>query len=70
VRLIGHNETGGNIANYESQLDDAMKLYASVGIGLVKTGYVADGGGIVAPGDTPAACAWNGTTGSVRSNTT
>ncbi|EGD58223.1 alpha-glucosidase [Novosphingobium nitrogenifigens DSM 19370] len=53
VRLIGHNETGGNIANYESQLDDAMKLYASVGIGLVKTGYVADGGGIVAPGDTP-----------------
>lgn len=53
VALIGHNETGGNIANYEAQLDDAMKLYASLGIPLVKTGYVADAGGIVAPGDTP-----------------
>ncbi|MFM9937569.1 MAG: glycoside hydrolase family 97 protein [Novosphingobium sp.] len=51
VQLIGHNETGGNIANYEAQLDDAMKLYQSLGMHSVKTGYVADAGGIVAPGD-------------------
>jgi len=53
VKLIGHHETGGNIANYEAQLDDAMKLYASVGVNMVKTGYVADAGGIEAPGDRP-----------------
>lgn len=55
VRLIGHHETGGNIANYEAQLDDAMKLYGGLGVDLVKTGYVADAGGIVAPGDRPGA---------------
>ena len=53
VQLIGHHETGGNIANYEAQLEDAMKLYASLGMNSVKTGYVADAGGIIAPGDTP-----------------
>lgn len=53
VELIGHHETGGNIANYEAQLDDAMKLYASLGVHSVKTGYVADAGGILAPGDAP-----------------
>lgn len=53
VTLIGHHETGGNIANYESQLDDAMKFYASLGVTKVKTGYVADAGGIIAPGDKP-----------------
>ncbi|WP_084356153.1 glycoside hydrolase family 97 protein [Novosphingobium lentum] len=52
VHLIGHHETGGNIANYEAQLDDAMKYAASMGIEAVKTGYVADAGGIIAPGDT------------------
>nr|WP_253185856.1 glycoside hydrolase family 97 protein [Novosphingobium sp. NDB2Meth1] len=51
VQLIGHNETGGNIANYEAQLEDAMKLYQSLGMHAVKTGYVADAGGIIAPGD-------------------
>ena len=55
VRLIGHHETGGNIANYEAQLDDAMKLYGGLGVDLVKTGYVADAGGIAAPGDRPGA---------------
>ena len=44
IRLIGHHETGGNIAHYESQMDEAMKLYAHYGIGSVKTGYVTDGG--------------------------
>lgn len=53
VHLIGHHETGGNIANYETQLDDAMKLYGGLGVDVVKTGYVADAGGIIAPGDRP-----------------
>jgi alpha-glucosidase len=53
VELIGHHETGGNIAVYEAQLDDAMKLYGRLGVGTVKTGYVADAGGIIAPGNTP-----------------
>ncbi|ODU24639.1 glycoside hydrolase family 97 protein [Sphingopyxis sp. SCN 67-31] len=52
VQLIGHHETGGNIKVYEAQLDDAMKLYGRLGVGTVKTGYVADAGGIIAPGDT------------------
>ena len=53
VRLIGHHETGGNIAVYETQLEDALALYERLGIDAVKTGYVADAGGIIAPGDTP-----------------
>lgn len=53
VHLIGHHETGGNVANYETQLDDAMKLYGGLGVDVVKTGYVADMGGIIAPGDRP-----------------
>lgn len=48
VHLIGHHETGGNIAVYEAQLADAMKLYGSLGVDVVKTGYVADAGGIIA----------------------
>lgn len=50
VRLIGHHETGGNITDYEAQLDAAMKLYGELGVDSVKTGYVADAGGIQAPG--------------------
>jgi alpha-glucosidase len=53
VRLIGHHETGGNIKVYEDQLDAAMKLYGDLGVNIVKTGYVADMGGIIAPGDRP-----------------
>lgn len=53
VTLIGHHETGGNIAVYEAQLEDAMKLYGKLGVKAVKTGYVADAGGIIAPGDAP-----------------
>jgi alpha-glucosidase len=53
VHLIGHHETGGNIAVYEAQLDDAMRLYGSLGVDVVKTGYVADAGGIIAPGTNP-----------------
>ncbi|MEY4160170.1 MAG: hypothetical protein RLZZ136_791 [Pseudomonadota bacterium] len=53
VELIGHHETGGNIGNYESQLDDAMRLYAGLGMHSVKTGYVAHIGGISTPGERP-----------------
>jgi len=44
VRLIGHHETGGDIANYESQMDAAYRLYASLGVDSLKSGYVTDGG--------------------------
>jgi len=46
VRLVGHHETSGHISNYEAQMEDAFDLYESVGVRQVKTGYVADGGGI------------------------
>ena len=47
VGLIAHNETSGGIENYERQLEEAYKLYQSLGIHAIKTGYVADtvGGG-------------------------
>jgi alpha-glucosidase len=50
VEIIGHHETGGNIANYEKQLGPALDLYQKLGIHAVKTGYVADAGGIQALG--------------------
>ena len=46
VRLVGHHETAGNIAVYEPQLEAALDLYGRLGIDAVKTGYVADMGGI------------------------
>ncbi|MEM9302234.1 MAG: glycoside hydrolase family 97 catalytic domain-containing protein, partial [Pseudomonadota bacterium] len=46
VRLIGHHETSGNVTNYEEQMEDAFKLYQSVGVAQIKTGYVADAGDI------------------------
>lgn len=39
VRLIGHHETGGNVINYERQLDKAFGWYAQYGVHDVKTGY-------------------------------
>jgi len=50
VGLIGHHETAGNIANYEKQLIPALDLYKRLGVHAVKTGYVADAGGIQALG--------------------
>jgi alpha-glucosidase len=44
VVLIGHHETSGNAAHYETQLRDAFALYQRVGVPAVKTGYVADAG--------------------------
>lgn len=46
VKIIGHHETGGNIANYEAQLDPALDLLAGLGYDSIKTGYVADAGGL------------------------
>lgn len=39
VEIIGHHETGGNIPNYEAQLDKSYQWYADLGIHTVKTGY-------------------------------
>ncbi len=39
VSLIGHHETGGDILNYEKQIDSAFAYYNSLGIDIVKTGY-------------------------------
>jgi alpha-glucosidase len=44
VELIGHHETSGNAAHYESQMDAGFELYEKLGIHAVKTGYVADAG--------------------------
>ncbi len=40
VKLIGHHETGGATLNYEAQMDGAYTLYRSLGVNVVKTGYV------------------------------
>ncbi len=47
VHLVGHHETGGNIEVYERQLEEGLDLYAANGVDVVKTGYVADAGGII-----------------------
>ena len=39
VEIIGHHETGGNIPNYERQMDHAMQWYTEHGIHILKTGY-------------------------------
>jgi alpha-glucosidase len=40
IGLIAHHETGGNIANYEKQLEDAFAFCEKYGIQRLKTGYV------------------------------
>jgi hypothetical protein len=44
VDIVIHNETGGAVDNYESQIDEAFDLYQELGIHANKTGYVADRG--------------------------
>ena len=39
VELWMHNETGGNIPDYEANMERAMKRYAELGIHTLKTGY-------------------------------
>lgn len=46
IEVIGHHETGGNIKNYERQLEKAYRWTADKGIHCVKTGYaggISDG---------------------------
>jgi alpha-glucosidase len=40
VNLIAHHETGGNVPNYENQLEDAFRFLQKYDIHYVKTGYV------------------------------
>ena len=42
ISIVGHHETGGQIENYENQLEDAFKLYNQMGVKYIKTGYVND----------------------------
>ena len=39
IELWMHNETGGNIPDYEAHMEAAMKRYAELGIHTLKTGY-------------------------------
>lgn len=39
IELWMHNETGGNIPEYEAVLDSAFRYYQSLGVHTVKTGY-------------------------------
>lgn len=39
IELWMHNETGGNIPDYEANMERAMKRYAELGIHTLKTGY-------------------------------
>jgi alpha-glucosidase len=48
VHLVGHHETSANIANYESQLGEALDFAQGYGIDTIKTGYVSDAGGVQA----------------------
>lgn len=40
IFIIGHNETSSDVGGYNKQLDTAMRFYQSLGIPVVKTGYV------------------------------
>lgn len=39
IEIIGHHETGGNIPDYEHQLERAIEWYADLGVHNLKTGY-------------------------------
>ena len=41
VQIVGHNETGGNAADYENHLDSIYRYHAAHGIHAIKTGYVS-----------------------------
>ncbi len=42
IEFISHHETGGNIPDYEMQLDAAFNLCNKLGIHYVKTGYAGE----------------------------
>lgn len=50
VHLIGHHETGANVAAYEKQMDAAYALDAKLGVDSVKSGYVHETGTMIFPG--------------------
>jgi len=43
IKIIGHHETGADVLNYESQMEDAFKFCNNYDINTVKTGYVGHG---------------------------
>ncbi|MBX3594047.1 MAG: glycoside hydrolase family 97 protein [Sphingomonas sp.] len=47
VAIIGHHETAGNAGRYADQMERAFAFYERHGVPAVKTGYVADAGGIL-----------------------
>ncbi len=47
VEIMGHHETAGNAGLYERQLEAAFDYYQRHGVHSVKTGYVADAGGVL-----------------------
>ncbi|MFN6934603.1 MAG: glycoside hydrolase family 97 protein [Tsuneonella sp.] len=47
VEIMGHHETAGNAGLYERNLEVALAYYRKHGVHSVKTGYVADGGGVL-----------------------
>ncbi len=47
VAIMGHHETAGNAGRYAEQMDVAFDYYRRHGVPAVKTGYVADAGGVL-----------------------
>ena len=47
VEIMGHHETAGNAGLYERQMSAAFDYYRRLGVRSVKTGYVADAGGVL-----------------------
>ena len=41
VAIVGHNETGGNAADYEADLDEIYAYHTAHNIHAIKTGYVS-----------------------------
>ncbi|TRX62228.1 glycoside hydrolase family 97 protein [Fulvivirga sp. M361] len=39
IEFIGHQETGGNIPEFEARLDSVIVMYKSLGVHAIKTGY-------------------------------
>ena len=50
VHFIGHNETSANIAWYEPRMGAGFDMFQKLGVDAIKTGYVADAGGVQAVG--------------------
>lgn len=42
VKLIGHHETGGQMLNYEKNMEAGFEFYKKYGVDAVKTGYVGN----------------------------